>query len=314
MRVVFVGAGPRAVSQIEALGRSGAGEPVGVWNRTRETASSLGIPVFASVTELIRETNPDLVSVVTHPAARYPLLREAIDAGARAILLEKPIALTDAELSLVRDAGGECFIAANTQYRWMSHWQRFFDLIADGGLGEIRAIRASTGVDLLEQGPHLLSLALSAARAAALPEPTWVLAGTSDPGADGVPRNTTAVMDLGAIRLQLLAGEVSPRVPGEDVIFYQQQVEITGSHGRLWVSLNQGWELTTSEGVETGITQWPRDDYQSQADLFRELAAAVRDEKLQASFPTRIEVAAREAAVLFACIQSGASGERVTVR
>lgn len=321
IRIALLGAGPRAVSQVEAMKRSGVAVPVGVWNRTsavaRDLEASLGLePIERGVSQLIHDVKPDVVSIVTHPVARYDLLREAIEAGAPAILLEKPIALTPAELDLVAQAGEDCFIAVNTQYPWMQHWQNFRRLIADGVLGELRTIRASTGVDILEQGPHLLSLALSAARSGGLPAPTWVLAGCADEASFGelsVPANTTAVIDLGEARLQLLAGAVSPNVPGEDVIFYQQQVEITGSKGRLWVSLNQGWQLWTSAGLETGSTAWPRDDYQSQAALFRDLAAAVRSPELQASFPTRMQTAALEAELLFACIESGEQGRRVTL-
>lgn len=318
MKVAFVGAGPRAVSQAEALRVADLGRTVGVWNRTFAKAerfsSEHGGHAFTSIGEMVEQTRPDLVSIVTHPASRVDVLREAIDGGASMILLEKPIALTRDELEIVRAMGEECFIAVNTQYPWMAHWRRVRELVRDGALGDLRAIRASTGVDILEQGPHSLSLALSTARAAGLSEPSWVLAGTEGAASFGeleVPANTVAVADLGAARLQLLMGDVSPRVPGETNIFYQQQVEVVGSRGRVWVSLNQGWEIWMENGLTAGSTRWPRDDVQSQADLFADLADIMKGTASASDFTTRMEVAARDAALLFACIESGETGRMV---
>ncbi|TQL84699.1 Gfo/Idh/MocA family protein [Microbacterium saperdae] len=319
MKVAFVGAGPRAVSQAEALMSAGLGDVVGVWNRSPERAHTLAnsLPyasAHATVTEMVEATRPDVVSIVTHPAYRIRALRDAIDAGARTILLEKPIALTPQELAEVRAMGEECLIVVNTQYPWMTHWREIRRLVAEGALGEIRSIRASTGVDLFEQGPHLLSLALSTARAAGLPDPSWILAAGDGEASFGdltVPAHTTAVADLGAARLQLLTGDVSPRVPGETNIFYQQQVEVTGSEGRVWVSLNQGWELWTSAGVRRGVSAWPRDDIQSQADLFRDLRSVVIDGGSPDAIPTRMSVAGADAALLFAWRESIDTGRMV---
>lgn len=317
----MVGCGRRASEELEAMRRSGRARPVGFWNRTPELADARSLEVglergFATITEMIERTAPDVVNIVTHPAARIPLMREAIGAGAGVILLEKPVALTPAELIEIRSMGDKVFIAVNTQYRWMSHWQRLWRAIAQGDIGEVLGIRVSAGVDILEQGPHLLSLALSAARVAGLPAPTWVLAGGSGEthhGEVAVPADITAVMDLGNARLQLLAGASAPRIKDEDVIYYQQQVEIIGSKGRIWSSLTKGWTLWTEVGFMSGTTEWPRDDYQAQSDLFSDLADAVHDPSLRVDFPTSIDRAADEAAILFACIASAAAGRRVEI-
>ena len=161
-------------------------------------------------------------------------------------MIEKPIALTPAELDRVESAAGDAFVMINTQYQWMPHWQRYLALIGAGALGEIRSIRASVGVDIFEQGPHALSLAMAAADAAGLPEPTWTLAGadgTFDFAGVAVPADTVATFDLGEARLTLTAGTSAPPVPGETVRAFQQQTEIVGSVGRIWVSLNQGSQL-----------------------------------------------------------------------
>jgi predicted dehydrogenase len=319
LRVAMVGSGRRAGEQLEAMGRSARAVPVGFWNRTRQLADQRSREAglqrgFATVTEMIERTSPDVVNIVTHPSARIPLLREAIDAGARVILLEKPIALTREELAVVRALGDEAFIAVNTQYWWMSHWRHFWQVIAEGGIGDIRSIRVSARADVLEQGPHLMSLALGAARAAGLALPSWVLAASAGESSHGdvvVPADVAAVMDLGEARLQLLAGPSAPWLPDEDNLYYQQQVEITGTKGRIWSSLTQGWNLWTEHGWSSGTTGWPRDDHQSQSALFAELARAVRDPSRRDGFPTSVHRAAEEAEILFAAIESARGAGRV---
>lgn len=319
IRVAMVGSGPRAEAELESMRRSGRAEPVGFWNRTPERAHLLsrenGLEGgYASITEMIQSTSPDVVNIVTHPDARINVMREAIDAGATALLVEKPIALTPAELDLVRGMGDEVFIAVNTQYRWMTHWQEFWGIISSGRIGDITSIHASTAVDLLEQGAHLMSLSLSAARAAGLPSPTWVLAASAGEvsygGAVG-PADISALMDLGDARLHLQAGPSAPRVPGEPVVFFHPQVDIIGTRGRIWVSLTRGWQLWVKDHFSSGTTEWPRDDYQSQADLFSDLADAVRSPSLRESFPTSMARAAEESALLFACIEAGQSSNRL---
>lgn len=314
----IIGTGRRADSEMIAVERSGAVRVVGVWNRTPETAQAFAsrwdTRAFSSVRELVQETRPDIVNVVTHPRMRLPVMREAVEAGARAFLIEKPIALSRAELTAITELSDQLFVAVNTQYQWMRHWRRLLQLVADGALGTIRAIRVSNGVDILEQGPHNLSLALAIARAAGLPGPEWVLAGAAGTKVFGevtIPADTVAVVGFGDIRLEILAGECAPRVPGETNVLYQQQIEAVGSRGRIWVSLNQGWECWREGEFESGPTSWPEDDFQSQADLFTGLRDAIVDPSLRDVFPTRIEQSAQEAEILFACIESAATGTRI---
>jgi hypothetical protein len=98
------------------------------------------------------------------------------------------------------------------------------------------------------------------------------------------------------------------------VIWYQQQVEVIGERGRLWVSLNQGWSLWHDGGFEAGETGWPRDDGAAQAALFVNLRDTLHERGADwREFPTRIDVAARNSGILFGCYVSAASGCRVAL-
>src|SRR5687768_10188465 len=247
LRVASVGCGPRGQAHMNAMRNSGAVELVAACDvhedRVRAAGAKFQVDrLYKDLSEMIRREQPDLVDIVTPPTVRVGIVEAAIAAGARNILIEKPIALRPAESQRLVELGRRAFIAVNTQYQWMPHWQRFWGLISDGALGEIRTIRCSTKTNILEQGPHVLDLALRAAHTGGLPEPQWVLAaaaGVERFGKTPVPADVAATIGLGPARLFWNQGPSAPDVPGETVFWYHIQVEVLGSRGKLWVSLNK---------------------------------------------------------------------------
>ncbi len=322
LRVVQVGCGDRAPAHIAAMLASGAVDLLALCDRNAQKVQALGDQFgiarrYLDMATMIREEQPELVNIVTRPTIRSSIVAPAIAAGAPALLIEKPLALSPSEAHQLVVFGRDRLIAVNTQYQWMPHWQRFWELLAAGGLGPVRLLRASTRANLLEQGPHILDLALTAAALSSLPEPSWVLAacdGVERFGQTPVPADTSATIGLGTARLQLNAGPSAPEVPGETVIWYQQQVEVIGDRGRLWVSLNQGWRLWLDGHFESGATAWPRNDGEAQAAVFVQLRDTLTagDDSWR-RFPTRVEVAARNANLMFGCYASALSGGRVAI-
>jgi predicted dehydrogenase len=322
LRVLQVGCGPRARSHIGAMQACGAVELLALCDtdegRLNAAGEQFGIARrYQDMAAAIRAEQPDLVDIVTPPTIRASIVEPAIAAGAPALLIEKPLALTPSESRRLVELGRDRLIAVNTQYQWMPHWQRFWGLLAERALGEIRLLRASTRCNILEQGPHIIDLALTAAACAGLPAPEWALAacaGLERFGQTPVPADTSATIGLGDARLHLNAGPSAPEVPGENVIWYQQQVEVIGDAGRLWVSLNQGWKLWRDGAFESGPTGWPQNDGEAQAALFVHLRDALLGQDAGwRQFPTRIEVAARNADLLFGCYASALRGARVAL-
>ena len=319
LRVASVGCGPRGHAHMAAMLNSEAVDLIAACDlhedRLRSAGAKYQVPrLYRDLSEMIRREQPDLVDIVTQPTIRVGIVEAAIRAGAKNVLIEKPIGLRPLECHRLAELGKHCFIAVNTQYQWMPHWQRIWGFLSDGGLGEVRTIRCSTRTNILEQGPHVIDLALRAAAAAGLPEPQWVLAGASGVerfGNTPVPADLAATIGLGPARLFWNQGPSAPDVPRETVYWYHIQVEITGTRGRLWVSLNKGWELWLAEKpVEVGETAWPRDDGLAQSAMFVELRDVIRA-GTTADFPTRIEIAARNTDLIFACYASALGNGRV---
>lgn len=315
LRVVSVGCGGRAQSHMKAMLESGAVDLVALCDldeaRLKATSERYQISkTYRSLEEMIHKEKPELVDIVTPPTIRASIVEPAVRAGAPAILIEKPIALKPSESNRLVELGRDRLIAVNTQYQWKPHWQRFWELLQGGGLGEIRVIRASTRANILEQAPHTLDLAMKAARISGLPEPQWVLAGAAGLDHFGdipVPANVTATFGLGESRLQINHGPTAPQVPGETVIWYHIQLDILGSKGRLWVSLNKGWTLWRDGKFESGETAWPLNDGQAQAALYVHLRDTLHKGNIQ-EFPTRVEIAGRNSDLMMACYASALGG------
>lgn len=326
MRVAFIGAGKRGMALASALVSGDIGKPVAFWSRTAETAGvaarRFGAQNYDGITEMIRSADPDLVVVATHPSARLEVVQEAVHAGARSLVVEKPVALSWEELRAIREITRGCFVAVNTQYQWMTHWRRILQSIHSGEFGTVKRMQASTAVDLLDQGTHLLSLAAAVASAAGLVVPRCVVATSSGDGTYAgrwSPREIVVSIAFGDCDLVIEAGESAPRIPGESTIYYQQRLEIVGSAATALVSLNQGWHLVGNAGVQTGPTAWPGDDVQAQAAFFLDVEEALHNERAANAFPTALRdsteetTATRQMALLLGALESAQTGRPVTV-
>ena len=119
-----------------------------VGSRRRDTADAFaaefGIPhSHGSYEELVADPDVDIVYIATpHPMhAANALL--ALEAG-KHVLVEKPFTLNAAEAAAVRDAAAERGLLAMEAMwtRYLPHMVRIREIVAEGGLGEVRALTA----------------------------------------------------------------------------------------------------------------------------------------------------------------------------
>ena len=314
MRVALIGAGKRGKLLASTVESSGAGRLVAVWDRTPQTAEAVAsqyeAKAFLTIESMVSETVPDLVIVATHPSVRQEAIRRALG-GEHAFLIEKPIALDSSSLREITGMLDGRFAAVNTQYRWMPHWQRILNDISNGDLGRIQQVTSSTAVALIDQGTHLIGLALAvldAAKVGGLARVRATAHGTVEYAGRDWPAQVSAVCTLPGLEYRIDAGDDAPRVRDETVKWHHIQTSVTGSGGQAWVSLTKGWNETLGTRTLSGPTAWPNDDTVSQGAMLRELALALTAPDLAARFPTRLESAVREMDVLFAILDAARSG------
>lgn len=192
--------------------------------------------------------DPDVIVLATPAAGRADIVQRFARPGVRAILVEKPIALTLAEADRMCDA---CE-AAGIQLSVGQHWrfcralQGLRDLVQSGQLGEIESIQACGYGNLLDQGWHLLDAARwvlgqagvqwAAAhgtsqrelltQAAVLTEPPEI-----DPQ-HPAPVWTVAELVLeGPVRMQLEAGPLLKRTDAPLGPWHERRLRVQGTRG-----------------------------------------------------------------------------------
>ena len=157
--------------------------------------------VYRDHHEMLAAEELDVVSVVTSDDAHAQIVVDAVEAGVRGILCEKPIATTlaDADRMIAATERAGIPMLVNHTRRWMSPWLQVARLTRAGTIGPVRRIVASQGgprAMLFRTGTHICDSIVwfAAARplsVQALPEPglesygpRYAGDGGRDPGTD----------------------------------------------------------------------------------------------------------------------------------
>lgn len=106
------------------------------------TRKNLQIPHFSTLADALANCDVDAVLVTTPPALHAPVAIEALARG-KHVLLEKPLAATldDARLIEQAAATSQSRIMVAQGYRFLDAAHKIRKLLAEGAIGELRAIR-----------------------------------------------------------------------------------------------------------------------------------------------------------------------------
>ncbi|WGF88944.1 Gfo/Idh/MocA family protein [Marinivivus vitaminiproducens] len=129
---------------VPAMLRSSEIAVVAVGSRKLETARAmadeLGIPrAYGSYEELLADPEIEAVYNPLPNHLHVPLTLQAAEAG-KAVLCEKPIAMTAEEAEQLKDAAGKVLIAEAFMIRHHPQWQEARRLVRSGELGTLRSI------------------------------------------------------------------------------------------------------------------------------------------------------------------------------
>lgn len=128
--------------------------------RGRAFAQRFGIPrLYADYRELLETERPEIVSICTWPPLHAEMTIASAEAGALAVLCEKPMAVSLGEcramLRACEKAGTKLVIGHN--HRWDPNAHKAKELVAQGVLGELWALYGYCGDrDLLSNGTHVV--------------------------------------------------------------------------------------------------------------------------------------------------------------
>ncbi len=243
-------------------------------DRVKAFAEKHGIPrSYTSTTEMLERERPDLVHICTPPALHFPLIIEALQAGA-SVLCEKPLCASLRQLDEIvatEERTGRACVSV-VQWRFGSAAKQVREMIASGQLGRHTvAVCATTwyrdaayyavpwrGTWASELGGvsmghaiHLIDLMLSLSS-------DW----TEVTGIAETLDREIEVEDvaLGMVRFadrslgSVVSSVLSPRQETRLRLDFQRAtVEVTGLYGYG----NADWTLTALDGQEDALAGWP---------------------------------------------------------
>ena len=120
----------------------------------------LGVPLYHSAEKMLKETQPDIVSIATHPNTHDTFVAMAANYGAKAILCEKPMAdsLKKAERMVAMCARKKCLLFINHSRHFDSLINAWQGKIKRGALGEILQAHCLYHNGAFNNGTHAIDL------------------------------------------------------------------------------------------------------------------------------------------------------------
>lgn len=118
------------------------------------------VPSYAFAPAMLRETNPDIVSIATHPDTHYSLVKLAAEHGVKAIILEKPMAdsIKDAEKMIKICRQKKCLLFINHSRHFDTLIQGWQKKVQKGILGKVLQASCLYHNGFLNNGTHMIDL------------------------------------------------------------------------------------------------------------------------------------------------------------
>jgi predicted dehydrogenase len=168
-RVAFIGCGRRALQHVPGVKADGRLRVTAVADVKREAADALNAAggfkaaVYADHRELLAREKPDVVIACLWTPLHLPVFRDCVEAGARAVLSEKPMAPSWAEsreMARLADAA-KCQLTFCHQRRFAPGNRAVRRWIEEGLFGDVRRMDLYSPRNLLDCGTHTVDQALS---------------------------------------------------------------------------------------------------------------------------------------------------------
>ena len=158
LRAAVIGTGAISEEHLKFLSASPGVELVGVCDLSPSLATyavtrfNAGRP-YTNSADLLRETKPDVVHVLTPPQTHMALAADCLNAGAH-VIVEKPVAPSNRELHELRslaESRGRRLIEDHN-YRFNEPILEIERLLQDGQLGDVREVEVRMSLAILEEG------------------------------------------------------------------------------------------------------------------------------------------------------------------
>ena len=260
-KVVVVGTGKRGKHHIAAFQKNPRFEVAGICDVSAEAVAKAAAELKVARTStdplaLARQVRPDVFCFCTPPGVRLELVRTGIEAGAKLIAYEKPMAMSMSEAIEIRKAAraAGAKTVVSHQHRYGEHYRKVKEVIDSGAIGRIHTVYAHAGGWMLHMFTHLVDYARWYNGNAPA---SWVLAGAAGRSklADNHPSPdyiAAAVQFSNGVRGWIECGAGAPDVPEVDYWWRKCRIGAQGTQGFAEVLTGGGWRAVTPEGPLSG--------------------------------------------------------------
>ena len=221
---------------------------------------------------MLGQERPDILCLATSQKVHADQIEEAVAAGVRGILSDKPLATSLEEADRLLDAcrGAGVPLAFGLDRRWLSSYRRLAELVRDGIVGELQSVNVYGIPNLINHGCHWYDAALQLAGDR---EPEWVSGLVEDVA--GEPPDSRRRMDpTGRLMVGLAGGVVLYFLPGGS---RRPSFDIVGDQGKLTVVEDgrQGWQWQDDGAPQPLDIPQPAGEFPSGMAMVRDLVEAV---------------------------------------
>jgi len=259
-RVVVVGMGKRGMHHARAFQANGRFEVAGVCDvdseRLEAAANLLGCAQDTDAARLASALKPDVFCFCTLPTLRSEMLRVGIDAGARLIAFEKPVALNSREgiaMKKMLAASGVKAVVSH-QHRYGEHYRKVKEIVASGALGRVHTVYGTASGWMMHMLSHLIDYMRWYGGEA---KASWVMAQAAGEGkmSDLHPSPDYLggfIQFANGVRGVVECGAGAPDVPEVDYWWRKCRIGAQGTDGFAEVLTGGGWRAVTKEGTSSG--------------------------------------------------------------
>ena len=317
-RVGLVGCGGRQNAHVAAFREMPNCEIVAVADLVEQLRNDFAqkheIPAtYGSVQEMITDAKVDIVTVVTRPIwMREPVL-EAIQAGAKGILVEKPFSVNIEDSRAMLDAAEQagCALAVNHQYRFFEITEQMREIVDSGELGEVEYFRSISAIKLHGQGTHMIDFVRYLYNDRPFSWALGTFAGKNSFDAKQVgPDYDVGVLTFdNGVPLYVEAGSGSMRAPypNNGLNLY---ADVVCTKGRIWFGLSHGLRVWWPDGrYEEVAGNWPKMSNPAQVKLVESLIHTIETGEI-GRCDARKSYGTQEA--LCALLESGLTHQKVS--
>ena len=323
-KTAMLGCGGRARAHADAYRFVKGGKLAAICDMNTELLNKFGDDFgissrYTNLDKMLEKEKPDVLHIVTAPVLRgsnerirYPLMKQASDAGVPAAIVEKPIAVESEDWKQIAGLAEETHtkFVVNTQLNFHPQNLELKRDVAEGRIGEIKFIDASARSTPVDQGPHVLQLVSSYIDNS---RPTRVLGQISGSeqldSAQPSPQYASArVQYENGLHVSVAFGTaIAPTASDDPVVFFHKRVFVVGTKGFVHWRFSS-WERSTPEGgYEGGPLSYGEQDVIAQGNLTEAVFNWLDDESKV--HPTHLKQSLAEFNLLLGIYHSGITNE-----